>query len=119
MKNARPGSEDRLLAAETAGRRAGEADAIKKGLFVHPAEKIQTPLGKVKVVTVPTSPLQSRLFLPRGGGGARQRRTVCTRLPRPRAWLGNERGPGSQVSTPTVTLARLLVSFASVFSSAK
>lgn len=42
LKNARPGSEDRLFAAEIAGRRAGEADAIKKGLFVHPEEKIRT-----------------------------------------------------------------------------
>lgn len=41
MKNASPGLEDRLFAAEITGRKAGEADAIEKGLFVHPEENIQ------------------------------------------------------------------------------
>lgn len=41
MKNASPGLEDRLFAAAITGRKAGEADAIEKGLFVHPEENIQ------------------------------------------------------------------------------
>lgn len=40
LKNARPG-EDRPCAAEIAGKKAGEANARTKGLFVHPEEKIQ------------------------------------------------------------------------------
>lgn len=31
----------RLFAADITGRKAGEADAIEKGLFVHPEENIQ------------------------------------------------------------------------------
>lgn len=86
LKNARPGSEDRLLAAEIAGRRAGEADAIKKGLFVHPEEKIQTRREKSKWragrVLCLLPHYKGKLFLPRGGG--RGRGTLSTLgLPRP------------------------------------
>lgn len=73
MKNARPGSEDRLLATEIAGRRAGEADAIKKGLFVRPEEKIQTRretskrrAGR-KLCLLPH--YKGKLFLPGVGAG--------------------------------------------------
>lgn len=42
LKNARPAWEDRLFAADITGRKAGEADAVRKGPFVHPEEKMQT-----------------------------------------------------------------------------
>lgn len=42
LENARPALEDRLFAADIMGRKAGEGDAVREGLFVHPEEKMQT-----------------------------------------------------------------------------
>ena len=42
LRNARPGLEDRLFAAGMTGRKAGEVCTVKRGLFVHPEEKIET-----------------------------------------------------------------------------